>query len=177
MNTTVTTISKKLIQGLDDITQFEQHHTEIRNCQRIEYQIFLGSDKLAISFDKFSSQCEIFLLKAKQNICQKLENVTIQLNDKIRENVQNVILVLSPYNYVSGSKTLHNDGNYGRFQIYEGDDVIFAYNDLNGKGDIGIGNCQSSFKDWTHVGNAPSIETKILKVFGVSKTFKEINKQ
>lgn len=83
----------------------------------------------------------------------------------------------SPYDYISNqngllgySDTLLESGDYGCFQIYDGDphlietNVLMSYNNFFGIPDIGIGNFSPFNKNWTLAANGHMYDTRRIEI-------------
>jgi len=172
----MTSNNKKLLIKYENITQINKQCTDQRICcdDRIAFKIYLktnlkNEEFLYVEFDNFSPNCSDYLLCSKKNICRKLQNVRIEsnnnsLNEQFK-NVTNLHLLKSKYNYTPDSMQSSNEGTYGRFQLVIDDQILFAYNDWNGDGDIGLGNNNSGCKDWTFSNNGKSYSKKKMEVF------------
>jgi len=67
-----------------------------------------------------------------------------------------------------------NEGTYGRFQLVMDGQVLFAYNDFNGNGDIGFGNNANGLTDWSFSNNGKSYSKKKMEVFVVKLALKPL---
>jgi len=106
-----------------------------------------------------------------------IKNLTIRSN--VLQEVNNASgghIEWTPYNYYSmdngtydTSDQLSQDGGYGCMQLHLGEDVIWAWNQINGPGEMGIGNNPwNSHKDWTFTNNSHHYTKKILSVYSVN---------
>lgn len=144
-----------------------QKMNNINSFQRIAYNLELDQQKAYIEFDKFSDNVSDYLLHTQKNIKKELQNVNLKINNK-NITTQNITLLLTNFSYNPDSKDNSiNNGVYGRFQIYDNDNIIFAYNNFKGIGDLGIGNNVNGCKDWSFTNNYNSYNRKRLTIYGI----------
>ena len=168
MKNNVLQIKRSVVQRLNNIHNKSNVYTDIQNFDRIAYSLQLDNSNIYIEFDKYTDNIIYYLLNHKQNNKQILTNVILKVNGK-NINTTNVTLLFSPYNYLPDSKDNEiSDGNYGRFQIYNDNNIICAYNNFQGIGDIVIGvNTKGKFKDWSFSNNLDKYKTKRFTVYAI----------
>ncbi len=143
---------------------------------RVAYYMRLDDKWVYTEFDAWSRNP---LDYGKPTRIQKrwIKNLTIRSN-VVREvkNASGGHIEWSPNNYSPGgngsydtSDTLVDTGGYGCMQLHVGEDVIWAWNQIHGNGEMGIGNNTSnSNKDWTFTNNGASYSRKTFSVYSIN---------
>tara|TARA_B100001093_G_scaffold3139_1_gene3220 strand:- start:6717 stop:8195 length:1479 start_codon:yes stop_codon:yes gene_type:complete len=140
---------------------------------QLQHDIY-GNQWIYTSFDTFTKDP---LLIGIPTHCgkvfnNKISNLNIYKSDgTIIENSNKGKILMCAYNYLPIGEDLQCQrdfqGDYGCMQVYNGDDVLWAYNCHNGySSDIGIGdNTESAHKDWTFSSNSDEYTFKQMKIY------------
>lgn len=141
---------------------------------QLQHQLY-GNQWIYTEFDAFSqSPSDICVLPGGKNFKQIVHN--LQISDHTGRNSYHQIgghieFTRKNYYHIEGyfdtNDELLNDGTYGCMQVHLYDDVLWAINDLNRFGDIGVGNNTLGNKDWTFSNNGSDYTIKRLRIFTV----------
>jgi len=159
---------RTVIQRLHNINKQSDIFVNVTLFNRIAYKLELDNSKVYIEFDKYSNNISNYLLSHRQNTKEILKNVILKVNGNIVKT-NNIILLLSSFNYLPNSKCNDFvDGSYGRFQIYNDNNIVCAYNNFHGIGDLGIGsNTDGPYEDWSFSNNLDNYKVKRFTIYGI----------
>ena len=171
---------KKRIDYDFDLYNYNTQHLPF---DRIGYMLHIGSSQFGqqsiwVEMDAFTSQhCDVTLPGLNGLVVNKCVSNIEVLSPYIQTTRRDGHIRISPYDYTPGPSgrlgyddMIMNYGEYGCFQVYDGDpslddtQALISYNNFYSIPDIGIGSGTHENKNWTLVGNAHLFESRRFEI-------------
>lgn len=166
---------KQLLYALDSHRYNDSNKPFDRVGYLMNLEHFNGfREYIWISMDAFTSNMGEITVPKGATVQKIVTNISVTSNKLNMENVHipQGLLEFSPYNYAPGSSnifgikdSLFGEGTYGCFQVHANGHTLFAYNSHKGIPDIGIGNSDNGYNDWTFAQNGHLYKTRKLEIF------------